>query len=120
MVKFQITIVESELQLIFFSLPLHHTTNLFPLYFETIQIFVQEWINELPSQAKLVVSNHHSKCLSKGKIIMMEICSKSDENPFYHQTLTDDLFSSLCKSTIWLFHLDLINAWITLWILEEK
>jgi hypothetical protein len=53
-----------------------------------------------PRKLKLVVSNHHSKCLSKGKFTMMEICSKSDADPFCRQPLNGDLISSLCESTI--------------------
>jgi hypothetical protein len=61
-------------------------------------------------QAKLVVSNHHSKCLSNGKITMMEICSKSDADPSYRQPLNGDLISSLCEGTTWLFQLVIIKC----------
>jgi hypothetical protein len=30
----------------------------------TIQIFIQDGLEDIPSKLKLVVSNHHSKCLT--------------------------------------------------------
>jgi hypothetical protein len=115
MVECQITIVESELQLsldsLYFSFwptMIFHQTLAASIR-HRIQIFIQDGINKLPLQAKLVVSNHHSKCLSKGKITMMEICSKSDVDPFCRQPLNGDLISSLCEITIWIFQLVLIK-----------
>jgi len=71
----------------------------------TIHRFIQEGLNEVSSQDKLVVSNHHSKCLSNGKITMMEICSKSDADPSYHQPLDGDLISNMWEGKTWLFQL---------------
>jgi hypothetical protein len=62
-----------------------------------------------PLKLKLVVSNHHSKCLSKGKITMVEICSKLDADPFCCQPLNGDLISRFWEITISLFHLVIIK-----------
>jgi hypothetical protein len=92
---------ESHLSSTSFLPTLYYLTSTFL----TIQIFIPEGLYDLPSQDTLVVSNHHSKCLSKGKITMMEIFSKSDADPFFHQPINGDLISSLCKRTTWLFQL---------------
>jgi hypothetical protein len=57
---------------------------------ETIQEFIQERLD-----AKLVVSNHHPKCLTMRKITMIEILSKSDADPSHSQPLNGDLIYNL-------------------------
>jgi hypothetical protein len=105
---------ESELQLslepLCFS-PYTHFSFSFPSLFSTCNNTRVYTIGARRAslQAKLVVSNHHSKRLSNGKITMMEICSKSDENPSYCQPLNGDLISSLCEGITWLFQPVSIN-----------
>jgi len=120
-----ITIWESKLQLSLNSLCFSpYLLCIYPLGLPTstgnnTRVYTRgsQWFS---LQAKIVVSNHHSKHLSNGQITMMEICSKSDADPSYHQPLNGDLISSLWEGPTWLFQLVIINAGIMILILKEK
>jgi hypothetical protein len=107
-----ITICESRLQLHLVSSSNIYLLSLSMMYalLETIQEFIQEGLDELSLQAKLVVSNHHSKRMSNGNITMMEILSESHADPSYRQPLNGDLIYSLCEGTTCLYQPVSINC----------
>jgi hypothetical protein len=108
---------ETESQL---SVFLPTTYSQLTLPWKKIQQFIQEGFNELPSQAKLVMSNHHSNTYLMDRLQWWKYAPNRMQIPSVVILLMVTLSPACAKEWFGSLRLSWINVWIAPWILEEK